>query len=107
MSKHVAKLTLQLAPPLTSSGSVLLQFLVVLLLISTMLLPVMPVGSSSEIVATVLSRGGAHVCQPLRLPLPRWKEEPLPFILEKACWTTKAEGGCVGVGSSGAVVGLY
>jgi hypothetical protein len=61
MSKHVAKLTLQLAPPLTSSGSVLLQFLVVLLPISTMLLPVMPVGSSSEIVATVLSRGGAHV----------------------------------------------
>jgi hypothetical protein len=45
--------------------------------------------------------------QPLCLPLPRWKEEPLPLILEKACWTTKAEGGCVGVGSSGAVVGLY
>jgi hypothetical protein len=59
--QHVAKLTLQLAPPLTSSGFVLLQFLVVLLPISTMLLPVMPAGSSSEIVATVLSRGGAYV----------------------------------------------
>jgi hypothetical protein len=44
------------------------------------------------------------LCKPLCLPLPRWEEELVPLNPENARWVVKAEGGCVGVGSSGAVV---
>jgi len=59
--KHVAELTIQLTPPLSSVGSVLLLVRTVFLQVSTVLLLVMPVIASSEIVATILGRGGAHV----------------------------------------------
>jgi len=63
MPKLVAELTLQLAPPLTSVGSVLLPVYMMLLLVFTMLLPIIPVVFSSETITTILGRGGAHVTQ--------------------------------------------
>ena len=104
MPKHVAELTLQLVPQLSSIGSIWLPVWMVLLPVSTVLLLVMPVVASSKTVATILGR-----------------EEPLDTttimssfallggrtsVIKNTRWATKAKGSCVGVGSNGTVVGL-